>query len=494
MLKTDVVRPPKLSVIVPTEYHRGQALRCIAAWCGGQTAPPQDYEVIVVAPPAYPAEARADLASLLRPQDRLLSSGATHDAVLCVEGAAVAQAPVLFFTESHVIPEADVVDRTLEVLAARPDWAGFSGHSAPIIPNRLAVVESRMYDDDIRTGMTVHSWRRILDHCFVTRRTPYDTVGGFDGTLGHYAEWALAARYKTAGFVVGYAPEVQVKHFYIGNIQELEDFTSDFVNGEIAHVTRPPDKRGEALIDEPPEWSVRGSFRADLARAIVRQILRSPSLARRPAQMLSALCRWLPIALGGTGLAQSIATLTSTQARLTLRTGAAISGDETLDRLFRRFITTTIHRCRIKQITQQMTNAEVTCIAGGRWSADAPSSAAAAGFHALERHQGRGFRWTEPEAVTQWTLAPGRYVVDIALLPLDIDDDRINLAVFLNGRNVPLSRQDAGTVRAVVDVPPSGSLHLGWTCRRAATPLDRRRLGVPVTRIDWTSVAATARP
>ena len=140
-----------------------------------------------------------------------------------------------------------------------------------------------------------------------------------------------------------------------------------------------------------------------------------------------------------------------------------------------------------------MTNAEVTCIAGGRWSADAPSSAAAAGFHALERHQGRGFRWTEPEAVTQWTLAPGRYVVDIALLPLDIDDDRINLAVFLNGRNVPLSRQDAGTVRAVVDVPPSGSLHLGWTCRRAATPLDRRRLGVPVTRIDWTSVAATAR-
>src|SRR5207344_2482985 len=99
----------------------------------------------------------------------------------------------LFFTESHCRPELDVLQTSAEALRTNPEWSGFSCRSVRVTHSRLSEVEADLYEADIVFGMTEHPWRRILDQCFVIRRLPYEAAGGFDPSLGHFAEWMLGA-------------------------------------------------------------------------------------------------------------------------------------------------------------------------------------------------------------------------------------------------------------------------------------------------------------
>ena len=57
-------------------------------------------------------------------------------------------------------------------------------HSVPITNNLLSKVEAEWYGRDIEFGMTEHPWRKVLDQCFVVRRSAYFQAGGFDPASG----------------------------------------------------------------------------------------------------------------------------------------------------------------------------------------------------------------------------------------------------------------------------------------------------------------------
>jgi hypothetical protein len=88
--------------------------------------------------------------------------------------------------------------------------------------------------------------------------------------------------------------------------------------------------------------------------------------------------------------------------------------------------------------------------------------------------------------VIEWKLAPGRYIVDLRLLPSAADPARRSLALFANGKRLPVSQAEAGRVSARVEVPSSGLVRLGWTCLGRRSRSDGRSLGLPVTGIAWT--------
>src|SRR3954464_11206375 len=109
MSEPDANDRPVFSVIIPLEFHRGQTERCLVAWTCEQTFPKPAYELVMVAPDDLPATELETVRSFLRTQDRILTRHERHDIPLCAAGAEEARGKWLFFTESHVWPEADVL-------------------------------------------------------------------------------------------------------------------------------------------------------------------------------------------------------------------------------------------------------------------------------------------------------------------------------------------------------------------------------------------------
>ena len=207
---THTVSPLRFTVIIPLEFHRSQMQECLRRWARAQAYARGRYEILAVACRySLSQEVLAELKAELRPDDRLLLYDVPHDVALHAQAAGEAKGEVLLFTESHCLPEPNVLTLADEILQTHPEWAGFSGGTTRIAPNRLSVVEADMYENDIRHGMEQHPWRKLLDQCFVVRVEHYRAAGGFRPELGHFAEWHLAAHLHQQGYHIGYAPAVR---------------------------------------------------------------------------------------------------------------------------------------------------------------------------------------------------------------------------------------------------------------------------------------------
>ena len=274
------------------------------SWLGwtSQTADKSLYEIILVVPPDFTA--REQLKALAGNRARLEFTDSEHDIGLCAFGATKARGSYLFFTELHCRPEPDVIELCIGAIDAHPDWAGFSCRSIPICHNRLSVAEAAMYQADIEFGMKQHPWRKVLDQCFVTRRDVYRECGGLREELGHFAEWVLAAAYHARGHSIGYLEEARFHHYYVGEIDELKQFTLDFVQGEIRYLSEARNDAGSELLDIPVEWSSRSE-----AGAVARPqcIERAPALQPRWRRLGTASREIAGVmALGRTGAARRV--------------------------------------------------------------------------------------------------------------------------------------------------------------------------------------------
>ncbi len=197
-----------------------------------------------------------------------------HDMDLCARAAETASGEVLFFTESHCLPEPGTLASADAVTREKPEWAGFSGRSIPITGNLLSEVEADWYGPEIEFGMNEHPWRKVLDQCFVVHRSAYFQAGGFDPAFGHFAEWLIAARFYALGLKIGYAPTVRIHHLYIGDFGVWQRFTADFLRGQMAYLAREPRDPLTTMFDEVPEWSRRHVLRRRVARRVCRMLLR----------------------------------------------------------------------------------------------------------------------------------------------------------------------------------------------------------------------------
>ena len=505
---------PRFSVIIPLEFHRGQAVGCVRGWAEDQLFPREQFEIVVASPEGHPQAELDEIRSVLGPQDTVLELPCHHDMDLCALAAEGARGELLFFTESHCLPEPETLACADAVARGNPQWVGFSCASEPITSNLLSEIEAEWYGRDIEFGMNEHPWRKVLDQCFVVRRTAYFQAGGLDPAFGHFAEWLIAARFYALGLTIGYAPTVRIHHVYIGKFGEWREFTADFVQGQMAYLAVEPPDPLRTMFDEVPEWSRRHDFRRDVARRVSRMLVRDlrRSLAAGSTESsrrrLSSLRRWhwgllrswLLRAVAGHSvelmqaqrrrlsarLALQVDLLLRNKARAEEHIGRCCEAIATVERT--RFLRTWARNLERDKASRPSPR-DAPWSQSGVWKPGRLDEDPGVGFHAASGTGAEAIRWSEPAAYVELPLAAGphRLRLDLLFRPPVVGEPGVRFYVNerpLPGKNVRLGH-DHFELR--VDVPESSSpLRLGWVCAAHRAEGDRRRLGLPVVSVAWT--------
>lgn len=327
------------------------------------------------------------------------------------------------------------------------------------------------------------------------RGAPYFAVGGFDATLGHFAEWVFAARFATAGFVVGHCPDIEMWHLYPGDIASTRHFTEDFTNGEIAYLARNPARREETLIEMPVEWSSRGERRADLARHIVSMVAaetRRARAERRPGNVdWRHALKWLPVAAFGGALARTVAAIDIIIARVGLIAANRFQPTPALAVAFERYVSAVIRRARLRWADAFCTQHRVA-ESGELWSAFPEMAGNAAGLHGPEDYEGVLFSWSEPVAAVAVDLRPGRYRIHVNTLQVQLADETGRPEFYFNGKPIGDDEIafDDNVMSFQVDVARRAKNWLGWICLQTSAPRDERLLGLPLVSVLATIAAA----
>lgn len=470
----------KFSVIIPLEFHRGQGTRCIEAWCGRQTFASHNYEVLCVMPRHYPSADRNAIESVLRDHDLLIESDNSHDMALCVEGAAVARGENLFFTESHVWPEPNVLELCAATLKQRPEWAGFSCKTTRLTSNLLAEVEADMYEADIRAAMHFHPWLKILDQCFVTRRKPYFLSGGFNAKLGHFAEWALSEAYYNRDFKIGYAPTIRLHHFYIGRLTDLNEFTRNFIEGEILYFSMAIP--GETLIKPPPEWSMRGNLDRGRSRSIIGALFRHTARQRCMsfAIAFSQIVAYFPVATGRTNLLRLGRIFRRHWCRVRLAFAQMLGSKAAVSQEFLGHQKLLIDDERLRQVALLAHTASLPpprAISFGHRDSEGWIT----GFYAAEASGGMAFRWSKPAAAIDLEVPAGNLCLQLRCLQIASRRGVAPIFIF-NGRRLRpkkvVARKDGFDL--IVKTSKPGLSRLVWLCSPLREAGTKRRLGLPV--------------
>ena len=474
-----------ISVLIPLEFHRDQAAEAIGKWRREQTLEGALYEVIVVASRNSRPSDLADVRALLGPDDRLLLTEAAHDMSQVAEAATHARADLLFFTESHVLPSPTVLAQCVALFAQHPDWAGFSCRTQGITPNRLACAEAHMYEADIHHGLTAHPWRKILDQCFATRRSAYEAAGGFDGELGHFAEFALAARYAALDLKIGYAPEIELFHYYLGDLSTFREFTDDFIMGEIAYWSRAEKARKENLIEPPIEWWSRGDRRRDLASHLLKIARRHcracQGVGFTRSDLRAVYLRHAASALIGGYAARCQAGWSLAQARLRLGWARRFGSKERLQDALKKF-TSALARARRLAVGREPEHQETV---NSLWTPGPGDAYRSCGFHAGGTFEGVRFRWSHEIAVVELELPPGRHRIRLETL-LTRRTTTASVPVFyFNGKRIKVEKSvcEDGSFEFELKRREGEGAVLGWVTGLQPGPGDSRPLGLPVTRI-----------
>jgi len=224
-----------LSIIIPVEFHRGQAIACVRGWALEQNYPAENYQIILAAPNTIDIELETEIKTLLRPWDRLEKLSHHHDMALVASAADLAKSNLLLFTESHCIPKHNAISVMLTDALEHPECSGFSFQTLPITHNLISEIEAEVYDTHIHKVLESSDWQKVVDQCFLIRRDDYYEAKGFRSLFGHFAEWLLAAEMHRLGKVMGIYSKDLISHYYTGDLNELEVFTLDFSRGQIKY-------------------------------------------------------------------------------------------------------------------------------------------------------------------------------------------------------------------------------------------------------------------
>lgn len=485
----------RFSVIIPLEFHRGVAERCVASWTSGQTFERREFEVIVVAQEGHDDEELGRIGALLGQQDRLLiiGGGNDHDMKLAARAAEVARGDYLVFTEAHCLADGGFLQQSDSVLRDNPQWCGFSGRSVPDTHNLLSEIEAEMYEHDISRNLRTHPWLKVLDQCFVVSSRDYRSVGGIEPEYGHFAEWLLAARLYRAGLVVGYAPGASIRHYYVGDLGELEEFTMDFSKGEMLFACRSSTDPCGDLFAEVPEWyerhakdpKVSGAMLVVLLKDICSQA-RSGSLSRS----LQRLASW-PWGELVFWLRQRCVSAQLTKWGLSVRVGkkrravAENLSNARRERAKAEFLEWVDLCAKLARVSSKFpeqdsagTSFSTEVCNHSEWRAGRWEKLAVAGFFPLERLANKSFRWSRPSAVVQLPRLAGPVCVTIEWAVPRAHEIRF----YASGKRVPEEcLSHVGDRHTRISLPEGwGARNLSWVSPRLRAKNDSRALGVAV--------------
>jgi len=490
----------EVSVIVPMEFHRDQALACIEGWARRQTYPRTRFQIVIAAPPTLDAAFVAELRAFLQPWDRLETYPFTHDMPLVAEAAKVARGEWLLFTESHCIPEPNALEHLLGVASANPEWAGLSGATQPITHNFLSEIEAELYDGDIREKLTCQSWLKVLDQCFLIRKAAYWESGGVEPEYGHFAEWLLAASLRRAGYQLGADLTPVIRHFYIGQLADLEEFTLDFARGEIKFMAECGDEdiRASYFQAIPELDACRERSKADywvMSRLSWMAILKT--LARgsrvRIASVWGAV-GWIMKSMGGEKGGYLHVRISEFLARLRLKFAILRREKSVARSALLGWFDKLVVKGRMQYLAEhnkldrqtRNPNFSASC----RWTAEDELHAELLGFYGQESIQGRAFRWSQNVASAYLPLHQSSYRIVLewdATRPIQA---RELLCVEFDGNRVPDKNLTVRATSLILEVncDSRGWHQVSWTVTPFPAVGDGRLLGLPITRMRWFAI------
>jgi len=488
------------SVIIPLEFHRGLAERCIWEWTRGQDFPRESYQIIIAAPRGHNRKELGVLESLLGRQDGLLLLPYKHDMSLVAAAAHEAAGDAFFFTEAHCLPKRDVLSRSAEALAQHPDWAGFSGRSTPITHNLLSRIEAEMYDEDIQRNLVEHPWLKVLDQCLVVRRDAYFAAGGIEPEYGHFAEWLLAARSCVKTLKISYYPEVEIRHYYIGRLRDLVDFTEDFSEGQLRFAAQDCKDPCQFLFDPVQAWEMRHRwnrrFSRKLALVLARDTFRAERGARRlvaqPGDGWSLLRRTMMDSVCGLRGRIVLAQLKAELLKLVVHGHLWWGNREKSARSFHRLMTQSVkigHLRGVRRIedTWGRSRAPGYDTTMDAWVPGSTGAIRTLGLHPVETSEGTAFQWTEAAAMAELPLPLGENTLKVSWREIRPVDASVGLCFYVNEQPVPENRLRweplSVEIALRVDVPKP--VRLSWVCKPFHAPGDSRSLGLPISKIAW---------
>jgi len=467
---------PKWSIIIPLEFHRGVGTDCLAKWSELRRAGGR-FELVLAAPESMRDPEVESFTKHMGDGDQILYFPEEHDMNLVASGAKAARGDWLFFTESHVMPTDGLLEAMDREITKHPEWDGFSCRSIPIIHNALSKIEAEMYDRHIRENLQTHPWLKVLDQCFAIKREVYEKVGGFEPEFGHFSEWVFAARLKLAGFALGYAEQAEVRHYFAGNLRDLEKFTLDWGEGEVRFHTRTGEDPARALFPVPPIVTAppqaQRSHNGVFLRLAARVFLSSRTF-RDGLQAASRCLKFVGACLLGTWWPRIECRLSTLFAAASCWLAQKLGREESARRLFLRFMAVCAEEGRLKGVANGA-NRAVSHRESLEWRVSSEVPYGWVGFGELEFQNQIPFRWLsdfgalpihssggEMEVTLDW--APGLPTT----CPLFYEAGRKLIA--------PTSVVTDGD-RTVIRIPAGqpGNLFLRWGSRGMRFPGDARR-------------------
>jgi len=259
---------PFVSVVVPV-FNDTRLARCLAA-LEGQSYPAARYEVVVVdngsQPPVVLGPARYA-------HVRLLSEPRPGVGAARAAGLAHATGAIVAFTDADCIPAPTWIERGVQRLLAAPDCGLLGGRIDPIHdgddrPTTAALLSAAMYlkqDRFVARG----GWAALANA--FSRREVFEAVGSPRTDFVSSGEIEWAHRVVAAGFRVGYADDVVVRHSSRTSLRSLCQRTVRF---EMAWVQL----RAQGIGRGPRHWV--GQYLVRPVQAIYTDVVRHPGLTR----------------------------------------------------------------------------------------------------------------------------------------------------------------------------------------------------------------------
>jgi hypothetical protein len=499
-----------VSIIIPMEFHRGQSLDCILGWVRQDACVADQYQIVIVAPDTIDAGTEAAILALLRSWDIFKKYPYYHDMSLIAEATVMAKGDLFFFTESHCLPESNTVSTILSAISEHPEWSGFSCATQPIIHNILSEIEAEVYDDHIHKSLESAGWLKVLDQSFLVRREDYFAAGGFRPDFGHFAEWLLAAELHRHGKVIGFYPKSILKHYYVGDINDLQEFTLDFSIGHIKYLAECGHEPTSIYFPKIPELQAyRQRLQSDYfgvlrlktkaLPAIFFNFFRKTLRGESHVRLAAIVFDWFEALLNCRGIRTSkkLARLSAWLAKKRLQKALRSEDIELAKVELIDWFTKLVWQGRLQYLADHQS-------LQGSWTRNAnyPMSgtldfSSTTSHYSLTEHLGffdeeeaserNVFRWSEPTAFVWLPLYEGRYRINIEwlevrhLLPLDL----LNLEL----DDCPIDRglieiNDHSLIIEVVS--SSKALHkLSWAVTPFPASNDSRLLGLPVRKINW---------
>ncbi len=492
---------PIFSVIIPLEFHRGMAGRCLAGWCQSQDFPREHFEVILALPLGHAVPELEEARRMLADWDQVVTLPVCHDMELVAATAGHARGELLVFTEAHCIPEPDFLTAAMKVMERHPEWSGFSGSSKPVTHNPLSEVEASMYSAAIRQNVEQHPWLKVLDQCLVLRRSAYFQCGGIEAEYGHFAEWLLSARLHRHNLQLGFDPSAAVSHYYIGEFEDITIFTQDFARGHMKFAMQCAGDPCATLLASPACWEDRAGYERTVAWHMVGLLWRARKAVPPGTERVrwrARLAMWLRRATGGLTLEcreahKRIALLRRRTEGDLGRADRAQAQASFLELILACGVAGQLSALRdapaaaLREFVDRMPPSKRS----GQWLPGSPGGAIQAGFHARGAIDDRSFCWTQPEAMVWLPLKRGRHVVRVRWVEFSQLPGRGRYRFYHDERDIPhcqIKDVDKG-VEIILEVRGGRGARLGWTCAAHHGPEEFRDLGMPLAAIKWQPAA-----